>query len=153
VAVACLFLHNFLAAIQPGSHPGRHRAQQHTRYIAERTEPEARIYLIGKTQGFAMGKFYLPYFAHRQARVVSWILSRSEAPFPQPLLAALAGDRDRPVYVLAELLEPGPALDELAASRRLDPAEVIALFQSLGPEPAGRMDDGFALYRLRFSGP
>ncbi|HUT54130.1 MAG TPA: hypothetical protein VM658_12140 [bacterium] len=146
---AGLFAHNFISSIRPGSDPARNPDLTRARFVENNTPPDAVIYIAGVGSGYNIGKIYLPYFAVRRTRVVDFLLARSERPFPAPLAQSLAADQGHLVFVLSELVEPGPALDGLAA-RKVKPEEVAGFFKSLGLEKTAAMPDGFALYRVTF---
>jgi hypothetical protein len=143
-----LFLPNFFGSIRPGSDPERNQDLARAAFVSSHTEDNATVYFLGVSAGYNMGKFYLPYFAGRQGRVMDWLLIRSAEPFPAPLLASLAADRGRPVYALAEVIEPGPALDAFTRQHRLAPDAVVSLLRRFQPALVARRDDGFGLYRL-----
>ncbi len=145
----CMFAHNFAGSILPGSDPANNRDLTRAHFVREHAEEGAVVYVIGLEGDFGKAKYYLPYFSLRQARVVDWVLSQQGGKFPQALNRAFAGDRQRPVYVLSELLEDGPALEALGQKHRIAKGRLIEWFLRRSPELVARMDDGFAIYRLR----
>ncbi len=146
----CLFANNFFGAALPGAKIENNHDLARAMFVRDHTEPDAVVYLAGAGGGYNLGKIYLVYFAGRQTRVVDWILARSAQPFPGPLLQSLVADREKPVYVLSELVGPGPALDRLAARDRFPAEKMIELWRGLGIERKAAMPDGFALYRVTF---
>lgn len=151
VLAAALFAHNYVSSIRPGADPARNLDLQRALFVRDHTPPDAVIYIAGTGAGYNNGKIYLPYFAKRQARVVDWIVGR-QGTFPRSLLDSIFHDRSRPVFALSELLEPGKAMDSLAAEHKLKNDDIPSLFKSLGLEKIAAMPDGFALYRVTFQG-
>ncbi len=147
VAAAALFAHNFTSSILPGSRAQNNVNLQRAYFVSEHTEPEAMIHLAGTYSGYNMGKIYLVYFAGRQTNVVDWIPGRGLA-FQKQLLGTIHKERGRPLYVLSELIEPGPALNELGKNHELDPRAITRTFEMFSPEPVASMDDGFGIYRI-----
>lgn len=143
-----LFFHNFYSSILPGSKEENNLALQRARHLRDHTEPDAVIYMAGVSGGYRMGKIYVLYFAGRETRVVDWIMGRGKRPFPENLLNSLYRDRDRPVYVLEELLKEGPALSKLGRNHNIEPARIKNLFLSMKPQLSSRRSKDFALYRL-----
>jgi len=148
VLVVLLFSHNFYSAILPGSKPQNNTDLQKAYHVRDHTEKDAVIYMAGVSGGYRMGKIYVLYFAGRRTRVVDWIIGRGERPFPENLLISLSKDRNRPVYVLEELTEEGPALSKLGNNHRIGPQKIKDVFLALNPQPVSRYDKNFALYRI-----
>ena len=145
-----LFLYNFFAVVLPGARPENNRDLQRALAIGEATEPNAVIFIAGSGPGYNLGKIYLPYFSRREAKVADWLTGPAGSPFPDRLEAALAGIRrqGRPIYVVSELLEPTPALEELARHHRTSAESIRGLFQEHQPRLKVSLDPGLSLYRL-----
>jgi hypothetical protein len=137
---------NHLAAIGPGEDPKRNADLQRALFVARHTPQNALIYFGGSQAGFNTGKIYLLYFAQRQTRPVDYVLHQK--PFPNMLLGALVRDAAQGVYVLGELLEPGPALSALASNHNMSVEDIRAVFQAQPLRLVARMEDGFAIYVL-----
>ncbi len=146
--VVLLFSHNFYSTILPSSKEKNNPDLLKAYHIRDHTEKEAVIYMAGISGGYRMGKIYVLYFAGRRTRVVDWIIGRGERPFPENLLTSLYNDRDRPVYVLEELIKEGPALSKLGNNHRIGPEKIKDVFRALSPQPVSRYDNSFALYRI-----
>jgi hypothetical protein len=81
---------------------------------------------------------------------MDWISGQQNQPFQNSIKSSLYSDRHRPVYVLSELIDPGPAVTQLAADHRAKPQELMDAFKVYNPVIAASMPDGFALYRLSY---
>lgn len=147
VVALTLFAHNFSSSIKPGSQPELNQDLQRSDFIGEHTEPGSVVYLAGCNPGYLKGKFYIIYFSNRQTRVVDWILGQGQGSL-EPLVQSLDQDHGRPVYVLSELIDPGPVVDKLNEFYQIEPGELIKVFSSRKPVMTARMKDGFSLYRL-----
>ena len=147
VVLALLFTHNFFSSIKPGSRPELNKDLQRAYFIRDNTEPGAVIYFTGYAGGYNMGKIYIIFFSGRQTRILDLILGRDNRPFPQPLISSLNADRNRPIYVLPELIQPGTAVDSLGKNHKLKPQQIIEFFKALNLKRIAAMNDGFALYR------
>ncbi len=150
-AMALLLLgYNFAAAVLPGVRPENNRDLQRALAIADATEPEAAVFIAGSGPGYNLGKIYLPYFSRRQAEVADWLTEPAGSPFPDRLEAAVVRIRGqgRPIYVLSELLEETPALEELARHHRTSPESIRGIFQAHQPRLKVALDPGLSLDRL-----
>ena len=150
LAVVILLLGlNGSQAIVPGSNPANNHNLIRSWFIRDHTEDNAVVYISGKGD-FNDGKIYILFFAGREKVVADWAM---QGPDPVAELAAsLAGHRGRPVYVTRDLADPGSeTFRQLAASHRVDPGRLTALFagrlQPVGGRPDGEPGSGPFLFR------
>lgn len=150
-SAALLSVYNFSAAIRPGADPEKNLDLQAALQIGQLTEPEAVVFIAGSGPGYNLGKIYLPYFSRRPAQVVDWMLGAAP---PESFPAVLASELNRlrlagqPVYLLSELLEPGPALEALGRHHRLAPEQISEFFQAYNPRRVGDLTPALRLFRL-----
>jgi hypothetical protein len=138
--------HNAWVAALPGADTARNEDLQRAWFIRDNTPEGARVYLSGSQAGYNMGKAYIPYFGGRVARAIDLVLHRAR--FPLPVLAGFAEDGPHGVYILSELLEPGPAVSALEKNHGVDAGAILSFFRGLPLEKVAERPDGFALYRL-----
>lgn len=150
LVVFSLFVYNYFSSIRPGSDPSANINLQRAYLVRDNTPVNAVIYIAGISDGYNIGKIYLVFFAGRQTRVMDWILVQGKERFPESIASTLDADRGRPVYVLSELIVPGPALNQLANIHHIPPQDIINTFKAHNPVMVAAMPDGFALYRLSY---
>jgi len=150
ILAAILLLYNLTAAVLPGADAKNNSDLQAAQRITQLTEPDAVIFIAGSGPGYNLGKIYIPYFARREVKVMDWALGFAAEPFPAALESELGRLRGagRPVYVLSELLQPGPPLEALGRHHRLQPEAIAQFFQDHRPRLVASLNSHLALFKL-----
>jgi hypothetical protein len=141
---AVLFINNYYSSILPGADEKNNPDLQRAYFIRDNTEPLAEIYIAGVSKGYNKGKIYILYFSQRQSIIMDWRIKDMLTHDKKIKLNIKPNS-----YVLNELIEKGPALNELAKHHDIQPESIRKAFMKHRPRPSARHDDNFSIHLIQ----
>jgi|GEM_PF-2014103 len=149
--ICLLLVFNFSSKIYPNRKPENNKNLQIAYYIKTKTEPNSVIIISGASQGFNIGKIYIPYFSERKTLVLDWVLSKpiSEKLFPENLKIIINSyfAQGKKIYWLSEIIEPA-VLNQLSRHHNLSSEEISGFFRQFQLKPIGEIET-LKIYQLK----
>ncbi|MCG2810197.1 MAG: DUF2723 domain-containing protein, partial [Candidatus Aminicenantes bacterium] len=149
----CLLLVNLLFGIKPQTNFDKNINYQVALAIQKATPENAQIMIAGNFYGYGYGKIYIPYFARREVIILDWILGKGRSlPEIYILLKKISGS-GQPIYALAEIAEPGIAVNHLLNFHHIQESAYSGFRSGIQFIPAAKLPGGYLLYRLEIKSP